>query len=232
MNSYISLDLEMTGLNPKYDRIIEIGAVKVINGEVVENFSEFVNPGRKLSDDVRKLTGISEENLLNAETAGTVIPRLIDFCEDYPLVGHRIISDFSFVKKEAVNIKLSFEKEAVDTLRLSRACLPELPSKKLTDMCAYYNIEYEAHRALNDAEATYKLFEKLKENFYQKYPDSFVPRKLNFQIKKESPARQSQIDRIRDLVTRNKVDCPYDLTLMSRNEASRYYDILISEYGK
>ena len=69
MNSYVSLDLETTGLSPKLDKIIEIGAVKVINGEVVDNFSEFLCPGRKLEEKTIELTGITEADLCNAPEA-------------------------------------------------------------------------------------------------------------------------------------------------------------------
>lgn len=232
MNSYVSLDLETTGLSPKHDKIIEIGAVKIIDGKIVDNFSEFVDPGRKLTENVISLTGITEEDLKDAPSPKEVIPALLEFIGDLPLVGHRILFDYSFVKQEAVNLKLSFEKEASDTLKISRACFPELPGKKLTDMCENYCIEYRAHRALNDAEATAKLYEYLKRDFEEKYPRIFEPQKLNYQVKKESPARKSQIERIEALVERNKVDCPYDLSKMSKNEASRYYDILIARYGK
>lgn len=232
MNSYVSLDLETTGLSPKHDKIIEIGAVKIIDGKIVDNFSEFVDPGRKLTENVISLTGITEEDLKDAPSPKEVIPALLEFIGDLPLVGHRILFDYSFVKQEAVNLKLSFEKEASDTLKISRACFPELPGKKLTDMCEHYCIEYRAHRALNDAEATAKLYEYLKRDFEEKYPRIFEPQKLNYQVKKESPARKSQIERIEALVERNKVDCPYDLSKMSKNEASRYYDILIARYGK
>lgn len=232
MNSYVSLDLETTGLSPKHDKIIEIGAVKIIDGEIVDNFSEFVDPGRKLTDNITALTGISQKDLEGAKAPSEVIPGLLEFIGELPLLGHRILFDYSFVKQEAVNLKLSFEKEAADTLKISRACFPELPSKKLTDMCEHYCIEYRAHRALNDAEATAKLYEYLKRDFSDKYPKIFEAEKLNYQVKKESPARKSQIERIEALVERNKVDCPYELSKMTKNEASRYYDILIAKYGK
>lgn len=232
MNSYVSLDLETTGLSPKLDKIIEIGAVKVKEGEVVDNFSEFLCPGRKLEEKTIELTGITEADLCNAPEAAEVIPRLIEFCEDLPLVGHRIMFDFSFVKHAAVNLGLSFEKNGIDTLKISRACHPELESKKLTAMCEHYGIPLQAHRAYNDALATSQLFQCLKKNFETKYPESFEPRKLIYQIKRESPIRPFQIEKIKRLIEQYRVDCPYELEKMTRNEASRYIDKLIAQYGK
>lgn len=232
MNSYVSLDLETTGLNPKYEKIIEIGAVKVINGETVDKFSTFVNPCRKLDEKVTELTGITNHDLEASPEASKVIPLLVDFCEDYPLVGHRILFDYSFVKKETVSAGLSFDKFGVDTLKISRACFPELPSKKLTAMCEHYGIVYEAHRALNDAEATARLFELLKRDFAEKYPASFVPAKLVYEVKKESPIRPLQVERLRNLIARHGIDFPMEITKMTRNEAARSIDKIIAQYGK
>lgn len=232
MNSYVSLDLETTGLNPKYDKIIEIGAVKIIDGKTVDNFSSFVSPGRKLEDRIVELTGIKESDLKDAPLPNEIIPKLLDFIGDLPLLGHRILFDYSFVKHEAVNQKLSFDKEGVDTLKISRACHTELSSKKLVDMCSYYGIVYNAHRALNDAEATAKLFEFLKEKFKEKYPKEFEPVKLVYEVKKESPIRPQQIEKITAYIQRHRIECPYEIERMSRNEAARYYDKLVAKYGK
>lgn len=222
----------MTGLNPKLDKIIEIGAVKVIDGKAVDNFSSFVNPGRKLSENVIEITGIKDEDLSDAPVAKDVIPDLLDFIGDYPLVGHRIRHDFSFVKHAAVNLGLSFDKEGVDTLKLSRLCHPDLAKKRLGDMCEYYGIELKAHRALNDAEATAKLYERLKESFREKYPKDFEPVKLVYDVKRESPIRPQQKELLISYLSRKGIECPYDINMMTRNEATRYYDKLCSEYGK
>jgi len=232
MNSYIALDLEMTGLNPKYDKIMQIGALKVIEGEPAGTFDTLVNPGRKIEEKLTGLTGITNEMLENAPSIEKVMGSLIAFCEDYPLLGHSIISDYSFVKQAAVNAGFRFEKTGVDTLKISRACHLELPSKKLSEMCAYYNIPIQAHRAINDAIATSELYQALKAEFYRKYPDLFEPKKLHYEVKKESPIRASQLERLQNYIERHGIDCPYDLKTMTRNEATRYYDMLCSRYGK
>lgn len=232
MNSYVCVDLETTGLNPKHEKIIEIGAVKVTEGKIVDSFATFVNPGRKLDDRIVELTHITESDLENAPTIDQIIKQLIDFIGDLPLIGHRIIFDFSFLKQAAVNAGLVFEKEGADTLKISRECLSELPSKKLTDMCCHYGIELEAHRALNDAMATVELMKCLERDFFEKKPDIFNFQKLIYNVKRESPVRPGQIEKIKTLIERYNIDCPYDLTKMTRNEASRYYDKLRAEYNK
>lgn len=232
MDSYISLDLETTGLSPKHDKIIEIGAVKVICGEIVDKLSTFVNPGRELDERVRELTGINPEDLALAPSIEKVIGQVVSFSEGLPLIGHRILFDYSFVKQAAVNSGLTFERTGVDTLKISRACFPELESKRLKDMCDYYNIHLDAHRALNDAIATHELLVRLEKEFATKYPKIFEPEKLNYQVKRESPIRPSQVEKIKELIERHNIDCPYVIEKMSRNEGSRYYDKIVAMYGK
>ena len=165
-DTYVSIDLETTGLNPKRDRIIEIGAIRVEQGEITGEFSTFVNPGRRLEERITELTGIREEDLADAPELDVVFPVLLEFMGELPLLGHRILFDYSFLKKAAVDRKLKFERSAVDTLQIARKYLPELPHRNLEYLCRYYEIPHHAHRALEDAKATDQLFRKLAELFY------------------------------------------------------------------
>lgn len=113
IRDYTSLDLETTGLEPKKDRIIEIGAVKVRNGQAAEEFQALVNPGRLLDEKICVLTGISNEMLAEAPEIGEVIGRLLEFIGEDVLVGHRILFDYSFVKKAAVNRFLFLKKRGL-----------------------------------------------------------------------------------------------------------------------
>ena len=154
INSYVSIDIETTGLNPKTDRIIEIGAQKVVEGKPCETFLTFVNPNRALDEKIIELTGITDKQLETAPNISDVIENLLDFLGELPLVGHRILFDYSFLKKAAVNSKLSFEKEAIDTLKIARRFLESLEHKNLIFLCEYYKIPHKPHRALDDAIAT------------------------------------------------------------------------------
>ena len=91
MDSYVSIDLETTGLNPKTDKIIEIGAVKVVGGEIKERFSTYVNPGRKLEQRITDLTGIRDEDLADAPTIAELFPDLQLFLGELPLLGHSVL---------------------------------------------------------------------------------------------------------------------------------------------
>ena len=166
-DAYTALDLETTGLNPKKDKIIEIGAVKVRNGEITDRFQSFVNPGRVLENKVKNLTGICDEMLEGAPEMGELIEPLIEFLGEDVLVGHRILFDYSFVKKAAVDSSLSFERMGIDTLKLSRKFLPELESRRLGFLCGYYQIAHTAHRALGDAQAAWDLYRGLADLCYE-----------------------------------------------------------------
>lgn len=231
LKNYVSIDLETTGLNPKTDKIIEIGALKVVDGKVVDTFSTFVNPGRKLEERIVELTGIRDEDLCEAPRIEEVLPKIFDFIGDFCLLGHSILFDFSFLKKAAVNNRLTFEKEAIDTLKISRKYLAELEHRSLDYLCEYFEISHKAHRALADAEATHILYGKLLEKFYSEEDELFQPKKLIYKAKKDSPATNSQKERLYRLTERHKITLDVEIEMLSKSEASRIVDKLRMQYG-
>lgn len=233
LDDYTALDIETTGLNPKLDRIIEVGAVRVRGGKVTDIYESFVNPGRVLEERICSLTGINEDMLKDAPEAGDIIVSLMDFIGEDILVGHKILFDYSFIKKTAVNSKLSFEKKGIDTLKLANRFLQELPSRKLEYLCRYYGIEHTAHRALGDARAASDLYLRLKELFYkEENAKDFAPRQLICQVKKETPITKSQKERLYKLLDKHKITIEYDADKLTRNEADRIMDKILAEYGR
>lgn len=225
----IILDMEMTGLNPRTEKIIEIGAGKIRYGELVETFSCFVNPGRKLNRQTTEITGITDEMLADSREFAEIMPAFLDFIGEDVLVGHNIIFDYSFLKKAVLNHMpkgTKFERKGIDTLKIARYFLPGSQKKTLIDLCGYYGIVYKPHRALNDALATWQLYEKLWEAYYKETPEIFASRPLIYQVKKESPIMPKQIEQIQRLISLYGVKCPYELSGMTKNEASRYVDEL------
>ena len=145
-------DLEMTGLAPKRDKVIEIGAVRVRNGEIADTYGTLVRPGMSIPETVVQLTGITDEMAALGKEENVAMQELLQFIGDDILVGHNLIFDYSFLKQWAVNQKIPLELSACDTLRIARALLPGAQSKKLESLCEYFQIEREhAHRALDDA---------------------------------------------------------------------------------
>ena len=169
MIEYVALDLETTGLEPSKDRIIEVGAVKVRDGEVIGEYGTLINPQMEIPQRITELTGISNDMVKGKPYITQVLRELLDFCEGLPLLGHNLMFDYSFVKHQAVNAGMEFEKKGMDTLKLARVLLPELPSRSLQNLRMYYEIpQKDAHRALEDARTTYLLYERLRKEFEEK----------------------------------------------------------------
>ena len=118
IKDYLCLDIETTGLNPKTEKIIEIGAVRVRNGNITESFESLVAPGRPLGERITDLTGITDEMLKNAPAREEVIPKFLEFAGEDILLGHSVLFDYSFLKKAAVNCNYQFERTGIDTLKI------------------------------------------------------------------------------------------------------------------
>lgn len=227
---FTALDVETTGLNPKTEKIIEIGAVKVRNGTITERFHSYVYPGRKLEERITRLTGITDDMLKDAPEIEDVLPKVIEFIGEDVLLGHRILFDYSFLKKAAVNMKQSFEKQGIDTLKIARRYLPELESKRLGFLCEYFGIELDAHKAQSDAEAAARLYFELAQRFGGE--DGFMPAALVYKVKKESPITKQQRERLYKLIEMHKMEVDYDIDKLTRNEASRITDKILAYYGR
>lgn len=231
--SYVAIDLETTGLNPKIDKIIEIGAVCVRDGQVAARKSTLVNPRIELSEHTRTLTGIDDAIVADAPGIEDVIGEYVEFCGELPLLGHKILFDYSFLKRAAVNQKLSFEKEGIDTLLLCRRFMPVTEKKTLECACGYYHVETgAAHRALNDAYAAHKLYQALVKAHGQVDETAFLPKSLIYKIKREQPASKRQKEVLRELIKYHRIEITVQIDYLSRNEISRLTDKIISQYGR
>lgn len=229
-SAYLVLDIETTGLDPKTEKIIEIGAARVRDGQVVETYQTFVNPGRKLTERIVELTGITDDMLCDAPYIETALPAFLVFAGEDVLLGHSVRFDYSFLKRAAVNLKCTFEKKAVDTLKLARLCLPELPSRSLGALCGHYEITHTAHRALGDALATHVLYQKLCAQF--EAADQAQPYVLTYKVKKEGPITPAQRERLLKMLEYYEISPPCEIDRMTKNEASRMMDKLMLTYGK
>lgn len=243
---YVVFDIETTGLSPKYEKIIEIGAARIRDGKVQDTFATFVNPGKGLPERIVELTGIHDADVADAPYIDEVLDSFLEFTGDDVLLGHNLSFDYSFVKKAAVNQKRTFDKSGIDTLRIARKFLNNLESKSLGFLCTYYHIYLEAHRALNDAMATHELYQILAHTYADKEPDVFMPVPLVYSVKRENPATPRQLAYLQGLAGRYRLECdgfilapvrqvteePIDLEKLSKNEASRLIDKLLAVFGR
>lgn len=236
LNDYVVFDLETTGLDPKKNKIIEIGAAKVRGGKIIDTFETLVNPGWKLEEKITNITGITDDMLVNQPGIMEVIPKFLDFVEDDVLMGHSVMFDYSFAKRAVVNYdkKNGFTYKGIDTLKIARKYLSDLPSRGLVALCQHYEIKHDAHRALNDAIATHELYQKLITEFCinDENAKDFESVDLVYHVKREGSIMQKQKERLYRLLEQHKIEPEYDVEKLTKNEASRIIDQIISKYGR
>jgi DNA polymerase-3 subunit alpha (Gram-positive type) len=233
MKSYIALDLETTGLRPKFDRIIEIGAIKVENHQVTAVFSTLVNPQMGIPSRIKALTGITDEMAAGGMQSEEAMDCFLEFAGDMPLLGHNILFDYSFVKHKAVNMGYSYEREGMDTLWIARKFLANLESRRLGNLCQYYGIDSgKAHRACDDARATHHLYQRMRGEYESKNPEMFVRRPLIRKVKKQGDITPPQKRYLNDLLKYHKIGMDVEVDSLTKNEASRLIDQIIFKHGK
>ena len=170
---FVIFDVETTGLSSVYDTIIEIGAVKMKDGVVLDRFDKFINPHHELSEQTINLTSITDEMVQAADDEAVVIKQFMDFYGDRPLCGHNVKFDVGFVNAALKRCNLpQITQPVVDTLEVSRLLHPEQSRHTLDSLCRKYNVVLEHHhRANQDAEATgylmFKLLDDLKEKYHE-----------------------------------------------------------------
>lgn len=232
-NCIVAVDLETTGLNPRTDEILEIGAVRIENGEVKDTYATFINTGKRIPDCIVRLTGITDEMAADGLPIRKAMKEFLDFCGEAPILGHNISFDYSFLMENAARLGERFERKGIDTLAIARKFLPELPSRSLGALCGYYGILQEKqHRAYEDAVSAYRLYERMRADFEQISPAAFWPKTLIYQVKKESPITISQKRYLNDLIKYHRIELDVALEDMTKSEASRRIDTILSQYGR
>ena len=166
-NVFVVFDIETTGLNNnpamgRMDKIIELGAVKLVNGCITEKFSSFVACKDKLSEEIKKLTGIVDEDLVGAPEIEKVLADFYKFTDGAYLVGHNVNFDYRFVHYYGEQNGYMFDQKTYDTLALAQEVLRgRLPNYKLNSVADHYGFTFNHHRAFDDACVTAKVFIEL-----------------------------------------------------------------------
>ena len=162
--TFVVFDIETTGFSPINNRIIEIGAVKVDNGRIVDKFSAFVNPDVPIPFEIEKLTGINDSMVINEPGIDVILPQFLDFCGDAVLVAHNAGFDMSFIMENCDRQGIAHDFTYVDTLGIARILLPDQAKHTLDAVCKTLRISLENHhRAVDDAGATAEIFVKFIE---------------------------------------------------------------------
>ena len=160
-DSYVVFDIETTGFSPVKNRIIEIGAVKVADGKIVDKFSAFVNPETPIPFRIEQLTGISDEMVMDAPKIEEVLPEFLKFCEGTIFVAHNASFDMSFILENAARQNIPMDPTYVDTVGIARVLLPHQAKHTLDAVAKTLGVSLENHhRAVDDAGATAEIFVK------------------------------------------------------------------------
>ncbi len=161
-DTFVVFDLETTGFSAEVDQIIEIGAVKVKNGEIIDKFSTFVNPRVPISFRIENLTGISDAMVLDAPVIEAILPKFLEFCEGAVLVAHNAEFDTSFITNKAEKMGIETDYTYMDTVLMGQFVVPHLNNYKLDTLAKHLGVSLENHhRAVDDAQATADIFIEL-----------------------------------------------------------------------
>ena len=176
--SFVVFDLETTGFGAKSNQIIEIGAVKVENRQIVDTFSTFVNPERPIPFNITKLTSIDDNMVAGSPNIDVILPKFLEFCGDSVMVAHNASFDMGFITQKARERGYDIDFTVIDTVSMSRALLPELSKYKLDTVAKALGVSLENHhRAVDDAGCTAEIFIKLIKKLDEKGIDTLA--KLN-----------------------------------------------------
>lgn len=202
----VVFDIETTGFSRINDRIIEIGAVKVIEGKITEKYSTFVNPEVPIPYEIEQLTSINDEMVINAPTIEEILPQFLTFCEGCSLVAHNASFDVGFIKKNAERMGIQTDFTVIDTVGLSRILLPDLSKYKLNTVAKALKVSLENHhRAVDDAGATAEIYCK-----------------LCAMLKEREITKIAEIDRLGKLSTEAIRKLPsYHTILLAQNDTGR-----------
>ena len=162
--TYCVLDLETTGFSATTEKITEVGIMKLKDGEVIDEFSCFVNPEKHIPERVSEVTNITDDMVKDAETIDKVFPKILEFIEGSVIVAHNAGFDVGFLKQNAKNLGYDFDYTYLDTLSLAKDLFPEFKKYKLGKIAEKLGIKVEvAHRALDDVDTTVKVFKVMLE---------------------------------------------------------------------
>ncbi len=197
-DSFVVFDIETTGFGPIHDQIIEIGAVKVVNGSITEKYSTFINPDVPIPFEIEQLTGITDQMVIDYPMIDKILPEFLAFCEGCILVAHNASFDVGFINKKAEMMGISTDFTVIDTVGLARILLPNLNKFKLNIVAKALGISLENHhRAVDDAGATAEIFikfiEMLKEQGVENLEELNKMSKMSAEMIKKLPTHHAII---------------------------------------
>ncbi len=163
LTEYVTLDIETTGFNPQKHKIIEIAICKVKDGNIVDEYTSFVNPKQPIHYAITEITGITEDMLKKAETIDIVIPKILEFIGQLPIVLHHSYYVMGFLKQNCINLNINLDNQVIDALPLCKKKLPHLKIYTIKAISKFLeNDNVEIDRLIDYARWTFRVFEKVR----------------------------------------------------------------------
>ena len=160
VDSYVVFDTETTGLKDQIDKIIEIGALKVINNEVVEEFDVLINPEIEIPEIITNITGITDEMVKNEATIDEVLPKFMEFVGDLPVICHNAPFDIGFINTNLKRLDMNeMTQTTIDTIELARIYIPRAYNYKLETLKHYFKLDFGSHRSVDDCKTTNYIYQ-------------------------------------------------------------------------
>ena len=184
------VDVETTGTFGTSDRVLEIGIIRVENGQIVSELNTLIDPGVYIPPEITRITGITEKDIINAPTFPDISDKVEELLADSIFVAHNARFDYSFIKHEFRRLGLRFAPKTLDTVKLSRKLYPEMQKHNLDALIKRLGINItNRHRAYDDASVLYSFFRHIKENVSPKVSEPIFTELLR------SPSLPRQIDK-------------------------------------
>ena len=219
--SFVCFDLETTGLSPLSEKITEIGAVKVVNGEVADTFSTFVNPEKPIPSKIVALTGITDDMVSDAPSQSEAVSDFLKFAEGSVLVAHNAPFDTSFIRKACEDMGVEYDFTSIDTVAISRAILPDIKNVKLDTVANYLKLgQFNHHRACDDAEILSRIFLNLCQRLRDDY-QIFDAKDINTKIAGGDFKKLPYYHQI--IIAKNKVGLKNLYKLISYSHLDTFY---------
>ena len=163
VKDYVVFDLETTGLDPKSSEIIEIGALKYLNDELVDEFSVLIKPKDAIPSEITNITGINDDMVKDALSIKEVLPQFINFIGNLTLIAHNSSFDLSFIEENILKLDLPMiDNKNIDTVVLARKYIPKAYNCKLETLKKYFKLDYGSHRSVDDCKTTNYVYQYCK----------------------------------------------------------------------
>lgn len=162
-DDYVVFDIETSGLSPKKDKIIEIGAIKCINNKVVDEFKVLIDPEIHLTKIINDVTGLTDDDLFGKPKIEEVLPDFVRFIGNYPIIGHNVSFDCDFINTNLRRMHLDeMKNDVLDTLFISRIKIYDIKNHRLQTLKEYLNLPFNSHRALDDCYTCNSVYQYCK----------------------------------------------------------------------